>query len=408
MYPVITFIRQTFYKLVLLLGRFFYTVTFGMFPESLFIKSANPGHLKTDVKIVSEDEESVTIAKFNEYGVIKNEPFKLLVTSDLHLEDDPKKRKKTMQMLANNICTNRPDLVVLNGDIVLSKFQPLDVMQFAQFMERTGIFWTIVFGNHEAREEKGYFKFLLMKNVCSYKHCLARLGREELYGYGNYHVNILKNAEELMQVLFMFDSGRDIRDEYRVEHGVPADINGYDFIKNNQIQWYKEKLSILREKYGSFKSMIFMHIPIPEYKEAIEDTPDENGVFNFTDRCKVMYGKAYESVGCSPFNSGLFTVAKEEGSTQAFFSGHDHVNDFCVQYDGIYLIYDQTGGYETYTLEEKTGAPESEWQNGGTIVRIDTDGSFALQQKLYSEFLKETIAKKAEEKAKAKVKTKKR
>ena len=38
-------------------------------------------------------------------------------------------------------------------------------------MEKLGIYWTAVFGNHEVREERGFYKYLLF-TIADYEHCL--------------------------------------------------------------------------------------------------------------------------------------------------------------------------------------------------------------------------------------------
>ena len=398
--------RRVLYKVCLVIGQFFYKITFGMFPASMFYMSVDSGHINTDVKIVKEDEDSVTIAKFNEYGVMKNENFKIISTSDLHLGDDPKLRKKAFQLLANHITNVHPDLVVFTGDIILSKFQQIDTIQFARFMEKIGVYWTIVFGNHEAREDRGYFKKMMIDTVASYPHCLTRIGPDSLFGYGNYCINIQNGENRLQQSLFFFDSGRDILDRLREEYQVPEGMNGYDFLKKEQIGWYKDKILALREQYGDFKSMMYMHIPLPEYQNAIETQKTEDGAFPFTDKCRILYGAAYEGIGCSQYNSGMFAAIKEMGSTQAVFSGHDHINDFCALYDGVYLVYNQCCGYETYTMGTNYGWEETRWPQGVTVTLIHSDGSFELAQRLNTMYLKETIAKKKAAAAKAGAKKK--
>ena len=105
-------------------------------------------------------------------------------------------------------------------------------------METIGVYWAFTFGNHEAREEKGRFKELIMKCQTAFPHCLARQGREDLFGLCNYCVNILKGEDELLKTLFMFDSGRDILDEYRAEQNVPPEIGCYDYLKKSQMNCY--------------------------------------------------------------------------------------------------------------------------------------------------------------------------
>ena len=363
-------------KAIIGAGNVVYDITGGKLAKSNFIRTAGTTKVGTDVKIICEDEESVTIAKTDKDGKIVDKGFRILSTTDFHLGDDPELRKKTIGMLMNHIRATTPDLVILTGDIILGKYQHRDAVEFAEFMEEVGVYWAFVFGNHEAREEKGRFKELIMKCQTAFPHCLARQGREDLFGYCNYCINILKGENDLLKTLFMFDSGRDILDEYRAEQNVPPEIGCYDYLKKSQMNWYESKVNELKEQYGDVKSFMYMHIPLKEYENAV--CQDENGKFCFTDKCEILYGGVYESVGSSAINSGMFALIKKLGSTEAVFSGHDHVNDFCAIYDGIYLVYNQCGGYETYTLEEKTGWGEKDWIQGVTITDINSDGIFDI------------------------------
>ncbi len=351
------------------------------FTESLDIIKAD-----TCVRIISEDEDSVTIAKTDRNGNILDEGFRIISTSDLHFGDDPDLRNKCLTMLMNQIADTKPDLVVLTGDIILGKYQHIDAIQFAQFMEKIGIYWAFVFGNHEAREEKGRFKELLMKCQTRFPHCLTRQGKKDLFGLCNFCINILKSENEILKTLFMFDSGRDILDRDREKYGVPADMKGYDFIKNDQMEWYGDKLSSLEKIYGDVKSFMYMHIPIKEYDYTVSQNSD--GSFSFTDKCEYFYGAAYESVGSSGFNSGLFSLIKEKGSTEAVFCGHDHLNGYCVKYDGVFLVYNQTGGYETYNLLTNKGMEEKDWMQGVTVTDISRDGTVKISPRYNSIYLK--------------------
>lgn len=372
-------------KALLSVGRGLYKISNGMFPKSMFSMTVETKNMHSDVQILSEKDDEVTIAKVGRDGKILDNGFRILTTTDIHLGDDPKMRKKCFEMLMKHIKATMPDLVILTGDIILSRFQHIDAIQFAQFMEKIGVYWAFVFGNHEAREEKGDFKYLLMKCMTNFPHCLTRQGKPALFGYGNYCINILKNEDEILKSLFLFDSGRDIRDEYREEYSISADVKGYDFIKDNQKEWYKNKLAELNTQYGNVKSFMYMHIPIKEYEYAIEQIGETD--FRFTDKCEILYGSAYETVGSSPYNSGMFDLIKQLGSTEAVFSGHDHVNDYCAIYDGIYLVYNQYDGYETYTMGDKKGWDEKKWMQGVTITDIFPGGNFDISQRFNRMYL---------------------
>lgn len=93
-----------------------------------------------------------------------------------------------------------------------------------------------------------------------------------------------------------------------------------------------------------------------------------------TENVKLIYGNVGEKddVISSPEEKcGLFDKAIELGSTQAFFCGHDHLNNFRINYKGINLIYDYSVDYFAYHGIAKHGA-----HRGCTVININQDGSF--------------------------------
>lgn len=353
-------------------------------PKRLIGKGKIPV-MDSKVERIMEDESAVWIAKFDDDGQISEDDFVILAMTDLHFEDDPELRDKTIDMMVRQISDVNPDLVVFTGDIILSNHQQIDGVRFAKLFEDMGVYWTFVFGNHEARAEKEYHKYFLMKNMSQYEHCLAKFGPSELFGYGNHIINIMNRDGSIKQSLFMFDSGRNISDKYRFENGLDSDLRGYDYLKNNQKNWYRNHIEEQRRVYGDFKSLMFMHIPLCEYENV--NRLDKFGEYVPTGKAKILYGSQYESIGCSPVNSGMFSLIKELGSTQAVFAGHDHVNDFCAEYDGVKLVYVQTGGYETYTMGDLRKWDESKWMQGATVITVKNDGSIELKQRFNRDYL---------------------
>ena len=376
-YKVWGFVRQTAVRIHLGVCKAIFKISGGKLPKSLYCKRANPVKMPTDVKIISENDYSTTIAKVDKNGKIKSDDFVIVSSTDFHFDIDHEINTKAVRNFVNHIKEVKPDLVVLTGDNILSKFQQIDAIQFAQMMEEIGIYWTATFGNHETREDKGFYKWLLWKSFCDYDHCLCKFGPEELFGYGNYTVNILGKGGKLLKSLFFFDSGRDILDRDKEKYGLPADFNGYDFLKKEQIDFYKNETAKLKKEYGSADSFMYMHIPLPEYVHAFKE--DENGKFVPSGECEILYGEQYESVGCSTYNSGMFDAILETGTTQAVFCGHDHINDWCAIYKGVYLVYSLPGGYAVYNLGDKTDKPESEWLEGVTVTTLHSDGTINIE-----------------------------
>lgn len=387
MRPVRTFIQQNLIKAVINAEKPVYAATKGKLCENLFLKSVKTEYIGSKVKVIKETKTSTFIAKFNDDGTYFDGDFKILNATDLHLDEDYDLNNKTLQMLANHIRDEKPDLVIFTGDVVLSKYQQIDAVQFARFMENMGVYWAYVFGNHEAREEKEYFKYLLFDSLKMYPHCLSKFGRPELFGYGNFVINIMNSETELRESLVLFDSGRNICEPHITNDRIPHyDGKPYDYIKPSQIAWYEGEISALKAQYGRVESMLYMHIPIKEYENVFER--DENGDFKPTGKANILYGGQYEGIGCSPYNSGLFKAMKRSGS-QAIFAGHDHVNDFAAEYDGILLVYNQGGGYNCYTMGDHDGKhwPEKDWQVGATVTEVHPDGSITLRQRFNSMYL---------------------
>ena len=390
MRPIEEFVRETANSIVLGVGGIVHKLSGGKYPEHLFSKTVPHPFIGTDVKIVRQSDDTTAIAKFNPDGTISDKEFTVLIATDMHVDRDNKLIYKAMDMLYKHIADVKPDLVLFTGDFLVTDYQQLDSVQFARFMEDIGIYWAFVFGNHEAREEKEFHKYFMLKNLTKYEHCLTKIGPSDLFGFGNFFIEILNADGKVSQCLSLFDSGRDIYPRYCKEYNLPEEYaNSYDFIKENQIVWYENHIKALQNKQGDVKSMLFMHIPVPEYKEIMDFDENEKPIPTGkpTGKGEVIYGSMHENVGCSKYNSGLFERARKVGAT-AFFSGHDHINDFAAMYKGVLLAYVQMTGYEIYHMGDKFGLPEEEWMQGTTVVKINPDGNFRLKQNFTSKFLK--------------------
>ncbi|MBQ8210584.1 MAG: metallophosphoesterase [Clostridia bacterium] len=385
MYEIRTAVQQSLFKAIIKIEKPIYELSGGKLAKNRFLSSVKIPHVGTNVRIVKETENSTYIAKFNPDGTYDNSDFRILCTTDLHLDDDYDLNDRTLQHLADRIADLKPDLVVFTGDTILSKYQQIDAIQFAAMMEQIGVYWAYVFGNHEAREEKGPFKYLLYKSLIDSPYCLCKYGNLDLFGFGNFTVNIMNGENSILKSLVMLDSGRSVIDAYRVRDGVPADIDGYDYVKPSQIKWYTDEMDSLKKQYGDVGSMIYLHIPLPEYDGFFEQQPD--GTYVPKADTELIYGTMRETVGCPEFNSGLFEAMKQNGG-QAIFCGHDHCNDFCVKKDGIYIVYNQTGGYNCYRLyeQERMSPDESTWHFGVNFTDIAADGTLSFGHRRHTEY----------------------
>lgn len=385
--PIRTFLQQSAIKALLQIEKPIYELSNGKHARNRFLSSVKIPHLTTNVKIIKETDTATYIAKFNPDGTYDNSDFRILCTTDLHLDVNYDLNDRTLQNVVNHIAELKPDLIIFTGDVVLSKYQQIDCVQFAKMMDEMGIYWSYVFGNHEAREEKEYFKYLLLKSLSDSPYCLSKFGDPSLYGYGNFIINIMGGENHLKKSLVLFDSGRYVSDAHIEKYGISADkTGGADFVKPTQIEWYTKEMDSLRQKYGKAESMIYLHIPVPEYTEVF--TQQEDGSFVPSGKAEIIYGSQREPCGVAKHNSGLFDAMKQNGG-QAIFCGHDHCNDFCAKYEGIYLVYNLSGGYHCYhNYDHSVLEPdEKTWPYGVNVTDIHPDGSLSFFDRKHSVYL---------------------
>ena len=336
----------------------------------LFLGIANADMLDYDVEsinkvdnlieIVSEDIDSITIKKKND------EKFKVLMFTDLHLNRTKEENKVAIQYLVKNITEQKPDLVIFGGDTVSSGLSKRLTEEFAEVMEKLGVYWAAVLGNHDGEGVYTYSRKEIIDLYASYDYCLIRQGLDNIDGNGNFTINILNADNSLQEVFFLLDSGDYMSNETKKQYGITNKGQVYDGVKESQVKWYKDKNDAIEAEYGEFKSIAVLHIPPFECGDA------ENYEF--------LYGDKYEGVCQSGFNSGLVDAFIEKGSTKAVYFGHDHINDFGYMYKDILFSYIQSSGYGSYNMKSSKKAPENEWLQGCTLLTLNYDGTFEAER----------------------------
>lgn len=307
------------------------------------------------------------------------EEFRILQLTDIHLGGSLQSAGKDYQALTacyRLIEHTRPDLVIVTGDLVF----PLGVMsfslnntapmtQFASFMRNIGVPWAFTYGNHDteslanatAWEVNELFKSLSFKTS---GNLLYPYTQPDITGRNNQLIEIRNADGSLNQALFLLDSNDYI-------NGV---MNDYDYIHDDQVDWYRSQVERLNEQEGELiSSLLFFHMPLQEYRTAYElyEAGSSEVQYFFGDNREKMIDK----VCCSEYPSRLFPVAKELGSTKAMFCGHDHYNNLSVAYDGIRLTYGMSIDYLAMP-----GIEEDTWQRGGTLITLHRDSAYEIEQ----------------------------
>lgn len=275
----------------------------------------------------------------------KDGKFTILVVTDIH-EVYPMTKAETA-FLCEAVEAVQPDVVVLDGDNMVCKGTEIYDQLLEPFVS-AGVPFTLVFGNHD-RETSDLTREEQMEQ---YKRvggdlCLACDAVPELSGCGTHNLPVLSSdGKRVAFNLWMFDSG-DYSD------------NGYDRVHKDQIDWYREtSMRLERENGGKVPSMAFQHIiPKQVFDAVYEPAADADGAFRAfgdgTAFTKKVNRRAYDGylreTPCpSYYDDGQWAAFTERGDVLGCVTGHDHTNNFVVQYNGVDMIQTASAGHRAY------------------------------------------------------------
>ncbi len=300
-------------------------------------------------------------------------PFKILGFTDLHLNELALEASLSLQCMVKTIMAEAPDLVVFVGDTLTNRYREKEVTLFTEIMEALGVYWTAVLGNHDGENPQSLTRRETVAALAKAPHCLIATEAvtsdgNRVYGDGNTEIRLVTEDQTLIQSLFLLDSGNRVTAEEASRHQISE--NSYAFLRPSQITWYRERVSALPT---DTRSMLFFHIPLCEYHDAVKAANNGDAA--------CLFGACREGICSCPYNSGLFDAVLQYGSTQAVIVGHDHVNDFFIDYRGVLLGYNHASGFASYTSMStgRTRTPEQ----GATLYTVDHSGKLTLKDILY-------------------------
>jgi len=301
-----------------------------------------------------------------------NGKFQILVLADV--QDDYPVNEDTLQYIREALDTVKPDLVVFNGDnITIDDKAAYD--QLMQPLVERGQKFTFVFGNHDV-EDRSFTHEDILEIYQSYEGCLAYDADPSLHGCANHNLPILSSdGTKVAFNLWMFDSGDYIKNEDGSWYYDEYDSRVYDCVRKDQIEWYKETSKKLEaENGGKVPSIAFQHIITEEGVAAIlPEIPSflgfmgrsfENGnAYSFVPVfTRIKSGFIFEPPCPSVDNDGQWDAFVERGDVLGCVFGHDHVNSFIAEYNGIDAIMSPGITSESYS---------NDMLRGGRIITID-------------------------------------
>lgn len=261
--------------------------------------------------------------KFNKDG-----KFKIVQFTDVHFKYGNPRSDIALERIKEVLAAEQPDLVIFTGDVIYASPAEKGMREVLNLVAERKLPFGVVYGNHD--DEQGLTREELLPVIQSVPGNLTERA-EGISGVTNFVVPVRSSdGSKDALILYCMDSH-----SYSSVQGV----GGYDYLKFDQIDWYLKNSADYAKANGGkpVPALAFFHIPLPEYREAAE----EEGA--------ILMGTRMEKACAPQLNSGMFAAMKQAGDVMGIFVGHDHDNDYVVNWKGVLLAYGRyTGGNTVY------------------------------------------------------------
>lgn len=275
----------------------------------------------------------------------KDGKFKIVQFTDVHYIYNDPRSDVSIERINQVLDMEKPDLVLFTGDVIYGKPAEEGMRTVLNLVSKRKIPFAVTFGNHD--NEQGLSREELLKIIQSVPFNLTQT-TPGISGVTNFILPVkASDGKRNATALYCIDSH-----SYSQIKGV----NGYDYIKFDQIQWYRENSKKFTEENNGVpvSSYAFFHIALPEYNQAASS------------ESAILYGIRKEKACAPQLNSGLFAAMKEMGDVRGVFVGHDHDDDYAVSWKGILLAYGRyTGGNTVY----------NHLTNGARVIELDENAN---------------------------------
>lgn len=257
--------------------------------------------------------------KFNE-----NKTFKIVQLTDIHWVAGDEKSEIAAENINLILDEEKPDLVVYTGDLIYGSPVQEGFAKALEPVVKRGLPFAVTLGNHDAELE--WNPQQIYDYITSFPGNLTST-TEGISGKTNF-VLTLKSSD---------GGDKDAAVLYFIDSHAYNKVDGYEWVKRDQVEWYSRTSREFTAANGGnpLPALAFMHIPTPEFNIAAST----EGTF--------MVGTRKEAA-CSPkINTGLFAEMFQCKDVMGLFVGHDHINDYICNWQGIALAYGRYSGADT-------------------------------------------------------------
>lgn len=364
-----------------------------------------------------EDRIVPLVDEDGRYYVTADRDIKVMHITDIHIGGGfwtYKNDKKSIYEVITMLQAEKPDFVVCGGDNTYCLI-PLGfngggtfnnrmvAKTFISIFDHEQVYFTTVFGNHDTesmdtanRQEIGDLYMSGIAKYCFFKQEFCDENSDTVPSVSNQFIKVKNSDGDVVRLIMLIDS--NAYEDTRFWSAVTAK---YDVIHDEQIEWAKETITTLSKEEGLpegeyIDTLTFMHIPIGEYRTAlddlIEEVFDEKGnIIGFNKKSnpvdtkyiegfweeKVCYGGLNKDAKPEDNDNFFEVLCDEMSAVDAIVCGHDHVNNAVVDYKGVQLIY----GYSVDNEAYGDAIMKAGLQRGATVITISPDGSISQKHK---------------------------
>ena len=166
---------------------------------------------------VEVEDALVPVFENGEYYFTADREFKVMQLTDVHLGGGFLSRKEdemTINAIAAMVEAEKPDLIIVTGDVSFAVpyisgtiNNAIAHRMFQRLMERLGVSWTIVFGNHDSEAYDYYNRAAVSKMYDdeALEHCLF-IPDGDLSGEGNHVINVKNSLGMIIESFYMIDT----------------------------------------------------------------------------------------------------------------------------------------------------------------------------------------------------------
>jgi hypothetical protein len=260
----------------------------------------------------------------------KDKTFRITQFTDLHININSPKLALTLETIKNVLDTEKPDLAILTGDVVVAVPAKDGWLALAKVFEESKTPWAVTLGNHDG--EPGITRDQVFELLVTLPYFVGSKG-PDLSGCGNYALPVkASDGKAVASVIYCIDSNDYPKDRK---------VSNYDWIRFDQVAWYRSTSDQFKASNNGLPvpSLAFFHIPLVEYKAMAAKGN--------------LVGENREAVSTSDLNSGLFASMVEKMDIMGVFVGHSHNDNYIGIEHNIALAFGEVTGADGYGQLER-------------------------------------------------------